>query len=149
MAHSSRGNPRQAILTGAQPLLYLKVCGNVCSEDLYVGAFLRKEAVEAGAEDQPVEASSLQEVGTFAHVHTIHQASGSAHGGGAMVLLVGHRRIRQLKTVGTHHQHDLALALQVHAQILLVGIERENVLQASSNSPHTGQDLLRRISYVF
>lgn len=70
-----------------------------CSEDLYVGAFLRKKPVEAGTEDQPVEASSLYDTGTFAHVHTIHYAQGAAHGGGAMVLLVGHRRIKQLKTV--------------------------------------------------
>ena len=47
-----------------------------------------------------MEASALHDIGTFAHVHTIHYASGAAHGGGAMVLLVGHRRVEQLKTVG-------------------------------------------------
>ena len=106
-----------------------------CSEDLYVGAFLRKEPAEAGTEDQSVEASSLHEVGTFAHVHTIHHASGAAHGGGAMVLLVGHRRIKQTKQVSMQCLLCCVLLLLYFA---ILGLQR---CPGAFKTPDEGQTL--------
>lgn len=72
-----------------------------CSGDVYVGAFLQKDTPEGAGAAKPGErlkASSLHPIGTFAHVHTIHYGSG-AQNGTAMVLLVGHRRLKLEKTV--------------------------------------------------
>ena len=68
---------------------------------MYVGAFLQKEMPEGGAVSKTgdrLRADNLHPIGTFAHVHTIHHG-GLALNSSAMVLLVGHRRLKLEKVV--------------------------------------------------
>lgn len=86
-----------------------------------MGAFLRREAAAPSSSEpldssilgggssssasssadsgsaQPTSADALHEIGTFAQVHTIVPGES-----GAMMLLVGHRRLRRMRTVRFH-----------------------------------------------